>query len=333
MTENKFQIVITDYITDPDQVEMQILGDLADVIAAQAQCESDLAGLVEQADALLVYHYLSVTEQTISQLEKCRLIVRCGVGYDNVDVKAARRRGIPVANVPDYGTEEVADSAIGLTLSLTRGITVLDRRMREGRGAWTPTEAGALRRLRDRLFGIIGFGRIGKATALRAKALGMEVVFYDPYVPDGTDKSLGVRRIESLDELLQSAHVVSLHCPHSHETHQLINEQTLDRMQPGAYLVNTARGACVELNAVLAALTSGHLAGAALDVLPQEPPDVDEALIRAWRDSEHPASDRLLVQPHAAFYSVEGLLDMRVKACQNVRRVLEGHPPRNIVND
>ena len=209
---------------------------------------------------------------------------------------------------------------------------MLDRRMREVRGAWTPTEAGALRRLRGRVFGIIGFGRIGKATALRAKALGLEVIFYDPYVPDGTDKSLGVRRIETLDELLSQSHIVSLHCLHSEETHELINRATLGKMQDATYLVNTARGACVNLNDVLASISSGRLAGAALDVLPQEPPDVNEALIQAWRDSDHPASDRLIVQPHAAFYSVEGLRDMRVKACQNVRRVFEGHPARNIVN-
>jgi D-3-phosphoglycerate dehydrogenase/C-terminal binding protein len=330
--KKRFRVVITDYITDPETVETLMLGDVAEVVAANASNEKDLAGVVEQADTLLVYHYVHLTEQTISRLARCQLIVRCGVGYDNVDTQAARARGIPVANVPDYGTEEVADSAIGLTLSLTRGIALLDRRMREERGAWTPTEAGALRRLRGREFGIIGFGRIGKATALRAKALGMDVVFYDPYVPDGTDKSLGVRRTETLDELLQTAHIISLHCLHSAETHKLINHRTLSQMQPGAYLINTARGACVELDDVLDALTSGHLAGVALDVLPQEPPDVNEALIRAWRDSTHPASDRLIVQPHAAFYSVEGLLDMRVKACENVRRVLEGHPPRNIIN-
>jgi D-3-phosphoglycerate dehydrogenase/C-terminal binding protein len=328
----RFRVVITDYITDPEQVETGILGDLAEIVAANASSEADLAGHVEEADALLVYHYLTVTERTINKLARCQLIVRCGVGYDNIDVVAARRRGIPVANVPDYGTEEVADSAIGLMLSLTRGITLLDRRMREQRGEWTPAEAGGLRRLRDRVFGIIGFGRIGKAAALRAKALGMHVLFYDPYVPDGTDKSIGVCRVESLDQLLAEAHVVSLHCLHSDETHQIINRQTLSQMQPGAYLVNTARGACVHLDDTLAALSSGHLAGVALDVLPQEPPDMDEALIHAWRDSSHPASDRLIVQPHAAFYSVEGLRDMRTKACHNVRRVLEGHPPRNIVN-
>jgi D-3-phosphoglycerate dehydrogenase/C-terminal binding protein len=328
----RFRVVITDYITDPEAVETVILGDLAEVVAANASSEDELAGIVEQADTLLVYHYLQLTEQTINRLARCRLIVRCGVGYDNVDIQAARARGIPVANVPDYGTEEVADSAIGLTLSLTRGIMLLDRRMREQRGAWTPTEAGALRRLRGRVFGIIGFGRIGKATALRAKALGLDVIFYDPYVPDGTDKALGVRRTETLELLLQAAHIVSLHCLHSAETHKLIDHKTLSQMQPGAYLINTARGACVALDDVLEALSSGHLAGVALDVLPQEPPDVHEALIRAWRDSSHPASDRLIVQPHAAFYSVEGLLDMRTKACENARRVLEGRPPRNIVN-
>ncbi len=244
MTDNRFHVVITDYITDPAGVEQSILGDLAHVTAVEAQCESDLAGRIEQADAVMVYHYIRLTEPTINRLQNCKVMVRCGVGYDNVDVEAARRRGIPVANVPDYGTEEVADSAIGLMLAMTRGIMLLDRRMRSARGAWTPTEAGPVRRLRGRVFGIVGLGRIGKGTALRAKALGMDVIFHDPYVPDGTDKSLGVRRVESLDELLECAHVLSLHCPHTSETHQLINPKTLARLNPGSFLVNTARSVC-----------------------------------------------------------------------------------------
>ena len=204
--------------------------------------------------------------------------------------------------------------------------------MREGRGEWSPTEAGPLRRLRGSVFGIVGLGRIGKATALRAKALGMDVVFYDPYIPDGTDKSLGVRRVETLGELLGGSRVVSLHCPLTDETHHMINRQTLAQMPAGSYLVNTARGAVVDASAVLETLTAGHLGGAALDVLETEPPDQDDPLIVAWRDPTHPACDRLIINPHAAFYSLDGLLDMRVKGAQNIRRVLQGEPPRNVVN-
>jgi D-3-phosphoglycerate dehydrogenase/C-terminal binding protein len=324
-------VVITDYIRDPVE-ETRILADMADVIAANAKAETDLWGVVEDADALMVYHFVEVTEPLLARLQRCRLIVRCGVGYDNVDLQAARNRGVPVANVPDYGTEEVADSAIGLMLCLTRGIAMLERRTRDCRASWDPLEAGPLRRLRGRVFGIVGLGRIGKATALRAKALGMDVVFYDPYLPDGTDKSLGVRRVETLDELLACSNVLSMHCPLSDETHHLISRDTLARLPAGAYLINTSRGGVVNSHEVLESITDGHLAGAALDVLEAEPPACDDPLILAWRDTQHPAHDRLILTPHAAFYSVEGLLDMRIKGSRNVRRVLQGQPPRNVVN-
>jgi D-3-phosphoglycerate dehydrogenase/C-terminal binding protein len=287
---------------------------------------------VEDAAALMIYHTIGLTERTIRQLRKCRLIVRCGVGYDNVDIAAARRHGIPVANVPDYGTEEVADSAIGLALSLTRGIHLSTSRLRPPGADWTWTHVRPRHRLRGRGFGVVGLGRIGTAAALRAKALGMDVLFYDPYVPDGRDRALGIRRVESLAELLGQSYVVSLHCPLTEETRHLINRQTVSQMAPGSYLVNTARGAVVDPLAVLDAVTAGHLAGAALDVLEEEPPAEDHPLIVAWRDPDHPAYDRIILNAHSAFYSEEGLVDMRIKGSENCRRVLLGQPPRNVVN-
>jgi D-3-phosphoglycerate dehydrogenase/C-terminal binding protein len=234
--------------------------------------------------------------------------------------------------VPDYGTEEVADSAIGLALSLTRGLHFLASRMSESRGPWLYTEGRPLYRLRGRGFGVVGLGRIGTAAALRAKALGMDVLFHDPYVPDGRDKSLGVRRVETLAELLAQSYVVSLHCPLTPETRHLINREALARMPAGSYLVNTSRGAVADPLAVLDAVTRGHLAGAALDVLEDEPPPDDHPLLVAWRDPSHPAHDRIILTPHVAFYSEEGLLDIRIKGSENCRRVLLGQPPRNVVN-
>lgn len=328
----RFQVAITDFITGTLDREEQILGDLADVSALNAMHEDELAGRIEDADAIMMYHFIRITEKTIARLKRCRLIVRCGVGFDNVDRAAARTRGIPVANVPDYGTEEVADSAIGLTLSLARGSHFLNSRLRNRRGEWTYAQAGGIARLRGRVFGVVGLGRIGTAAALRAKALGMQVVFHDPYLPDGVDKALGVTRAETLDELLPQAHVVSLHCPATEETRHLMNDRTIGCMRPGAFLVNTARGAVVDPLAVLRAIEAGRLGGAGLDVLEQEPPDDEHPLIVAWRNPDHPAHDRVIINPHSAFYSDEGLLDMRIKGSQNCRRVLLGQPPRNVVN-
>lgn len=328
----KPQVIITDFIQEPLNYEREILGDIADVTALNALREPDLEGRIEDADVVVLYHQLSLSRKTIERLHKCRFIVRGGVGFDNVDRAVARERGIDVANVPDYGTEDVADSAIAMTMTLTRGVHLLNSRLRREQGPWHYSQAVPVHRLRGRVFGLIGIGSIGTAAALRAKALGMDVVFYDPYIAQGWDKALGVRSADSLEELLCQADVVSLHCPLGDGTRGLINAQTLALMKPGGYLINTARGGIVDTHAVLAALTTGHLAGAGLDVLPLEPPDADDPLLRAWRDPAHPAHDRLILNPHSAFYTEEGLADMRIKSSRNVRRVLLGEKPWNVVN-
>ncbi len=326
------KVVITDFLGEPLDQERTILGDLAEVTALNAVSEDDLVGRIEDADAVMMYHFLRISRKTIDRLQRCKLIVRCGAGVDNVDHAFAATRGIPVANVPDYGTEEVADSAIGLALALARGFHQLNSRLRAGRGEWSYTLAAPVMRLRGRVFGIVGIGRIGTAAALRAKALGMDVAFYDPYAPEGRDKSLGVRRVESLDELLAQSHVLSFHCPLTPETKHMLNRGNISRLPKGSFVVNTARGAVVDPLAVLDALTANHLVGVALDVLETEPPDENDSLLKAWRDPNHPVHDRLILNPHAAFYCEEGLLDMRVKGSQNVRRALLGQSLRNVVN-
>lgn len=331
----KAKLVITDFITGDATPELGVLGDMATVEALDAYGEADLVGRIEDADAIMLYHNLSLTRRTIERLTRCKLIVRCGVGCDNVDHAFARSRGIPVANVPDYGTEEVADSAIGLTLALTRGIHLLNSRLRQApdrRGPWMYTQAAPLHRLRGRVFAIVGLGRIGTATALRARALGMDVCFYDPYQPDGIDKALGVRRVESLEALLGEAFVLSLHCPLTPQTQHLIDAAAMERMPRGSFLINTARGAVVDTAAVPAAIASGRLAGAGIDVLESEPPRADDALVNAWLDPAHPAHHRVIINPHAAFYSHEGLMDMRIKGAEACRRALLGLPLRNVVN-
>lgn len=326
------KVVITDFLTAAPDVESRVLAGVADVEAINARSEDDLLGRVEDADAIMMYHTVTISRRLIERLTQCRLIVRCGVGFDNVDFACARERGIPVANVPDYGTEEVADSAIGLMLALTRGIVLLNGLLRDPSVTWTHLHAAPLTRLRGRRLAIVGLGRIGTATARRGMALGMDVAFLDPYKPDGYDKALGVRRCESLEELLEAAYVVSLHCPLTAETRHLINARTLALLPMGSYLVNTARGAVVDTAAVPDAIASGRLAGAGIDVLEREPAATDDALVRAWRDPSHPAHHRVILNPHVAFYSEQGLEDMRVKGAEACRRALLGLPLRNVVN-
>ena len=185
------KVVITDFIADDLLPEREALAGLATVEALDTFSEDGLVGRIEDAAAVMMYHNLAVTRRTIERLGHCRLIVRCGVGIDNVDHAFARTRGIAVANVPDYGTEEVADSAIGMMLALTRGINQFNTRLRERPDPWMYHVVAPLRRLRGRTFAIVGLGRIGIAAALRAKALGMDVAFYDPHRQDGFDKTLG----------------------------------------------------------------------------------------------------------------------------------------------
>jgi D-3-phosphoglycerate dehydrogenase/C-terminal binding protein len=326
------RVVIADFQHGSLEVEQSILGELATVESLDVTSEDQMWGRVEDADALMVYHTIRVTRATIERLTRCRLIVRCGVGYDNVDYAYARSRGIAVANVPDYGTEEVADSAIGLMLALTRGIAFQNTFLRPADAKWRYEHVAPLHRLRGHVFAVLGLGRIGTAAAVRAQALGMDVAFYDPYKADGYDKALGVRRVESLPELLGQAFVLSCHCPLSAETNHLIDAVAIEQMPRGSYLINTARGGIVDVAAIPAAVASGRLAGAGIDVLPHEPPPDDHPLLVAWRDPTHPAHTRVILNAHNAFYSVEGLRDMRVKGAEACRRMLLGQPLRNVVN-
>jgi C-terminal binding protein len=327
-----FRVVVTDFVSDDMALEAAVLGDIATVTALNAKTAADLVGQIESADAVMAFHTLNWTAELLKHLKACKLLVRVGVGYDNVDGHAARALGIPLANVPDYGTAEIADTAIGLMLALTRGISLLNNRLQRGIEPWKHTQAAPLHRLRGRTMGFVGLGRIGQTAALRAKAFDLNVVYYDPYCPDGADKAFGITRCESLDELLVQSHIVSLHCPLTSETHHMIDAAAIARMPQGSYLVNTARGAVIDIDAIAPAIRSGQLAGAGLDVLPQEPPAMDHPLLMAWQDPVDPCYDRVILTPHAAFYSVAGLRDMRTKAAQACRRALTGMPLRNVVN-
>ncbi len=325
-------VVVTDLIPEPLECERRVLNGHAEVVALNIQHQAELAGQLDDADAVMIYHYLRLGRDEIERLRRCKVIVRPGVGYDNIDIAAARERGIPVCNVPDYGTEEVADSALAMALSLARGTHFLNSRLRRGVGAWNVDQAVPIERLRGRVFGIVGCGRIGAAAALRAKAFGFDVVIYDPPLRDGVEKTLGVRRVESLEALLRQSHILSLHCPLTPQTRGMIGAAELALLPAGAIVVNTARGGVADTAAVVAALANGHLTGAGIDVLEHEPPPEDSPVLRAWRDPHHPAHDRLLLNPHTAFYCEQGSEEFRTKGSLEVLRALHGQPLRNRVN-
>lgn len=250
-----------------------------------------------------------------------------GVGYDRLDRPALAAANITVCNVPDYGTAEIADHALALTLSLRRGILLHhDAQRASPPAAWTYIASPLVARLQESTFCILGLGRIGTAVALRAKAFGFKVLFFDPYLPNGVDKALGIERTKDVRELFRRANVLSLHAPCTRETRGMVGYQLLSLLPPGAVLVNTARGEIVDLDGVERCLREGILAGAGLDVLPEEPiPSEEErvhSLIKAYRNKEAWLEGKLVITCHTAYYSPESWVDIRVKSAQTMRDVL-----------
>jgi C-terminal binding protein len=316
----KLKVLIADFL-DETSIESAVLGDIAEIVIAGAKDEIELAHHLSDTDAILLFHDISILgEYSFSRAPNCRCVVRAGVGYNNIDLDAATRHGVIVCNVPDYGTEEVADHAIMFLLALARRLVNSHNAIRQGN--WDYKTALGAPRLRGKTFGVIGCGRIGTATALRAKALGLDVVFFDPYLRQGMDKALGIRRVYRLEELLEQSHFVSLHCYLDQSNRHMINTRSLSHIRPGAILINTARGALVDERSLLEALDTGRVSAAGLDVLEREPIDNDR--LRA-----HP---HVLLTPHTAFYSVEGYTELRTKTAEEARRILLGEPPRNPVN-
>ncbi|MGA7414281.1 MAG: C-terminal binding protein [Bryobacteraceae bacterium] len=301
-------------------IEAEVLKGIADVTLVRTADESVLPDSVCDADAVIISHFPQISAAALRRFRRLRILVRNGVGFDNVDIVAARELGIAVCNVPDYGTEEVADHTLALTLALQRNVFPALQDVRKGAWQWRIAESS--RRLRGQRFGIVGAGRIGTATALRAKAFGFVVQFFDPYVPSGYEKALGVDRCRSLNDLLSTSEVVSLHCPLSDETRSLIGRVELEQMKRGSFLINTARGPVIREHDLLAALRSGHLAGVALDVVEREPA-FDAQLL------EFP---NCLLTPHIAFYSQQAIVDMRTSSARNIADTLRGGSPINVVN-
>jgi D-3-phosphoglycerate dehydrogenase / 2-oxoglutarate reductase len=308
------RVVVADPGFRVDRVRKLLDGHELDVVSGGEPWEGD------DVVALLIGTDVRVTPEDLARLPALKIVATCSVGYDHVDHEEAERRGVWVCNVPDYCIEEVADHSLALLLGLLRGIVALDRSVRGG--AWDSAAAGELRRIRGTRLGVVGFGRTGRALAERASALGFDVWATDPAVPQETIAAAGAKAA-SLEELLESCAAFSLNLPLTPETKGLIGAEELARMPRGSVLVDTARAELVDLDALLGALESGHLAGAALDVLPSEPPTLERPA---------PTAPRLVVTPHAAWYSAEAEEAVYRRPVLSVRDVLEGRDPEGAVN-
>lgn len=286
-----------------------------------------------EAEGLLVLGQW-VKAEDLARFPRLRVVVRMGVGYDRIDRAACAARNIMVCNVPDYGTMEVAEQAVVSALALRRGLFLYHETQRATPpAAWRFIDAGKLvRRTEVQTFGIIGLGRIGTAAALRAKAFGFRVVFYDPHRPNGSDRALGIARARTLEELLAQSDVLSVHAPLTPETNGMLGVEQLALLPDGAVVVNTARGPIIDLAALETLLREGRIAGAALDVLPVEPPvEPIPDLLRAYRAREPWLEGRLLITPHSAFQTPQSWDDIRRKSAETMAAALLSNAPQNVI--
>lgn len=327
----KWKVVISDRLKPPADIEQEVLGKNAKIVILQAKKEEQILKEVEDADALLVWHEIKITKKSLSRMKKCKIIVRVGVGFDNVDIAYAGKRKIYVCNVPDYGTSDVADHTFALILAIYRNMEELLLRSRRGKSGWS-WEGILNKRLTHETIGIVGLGRIGTAVALRAKVFGIRVIFYDPYVPRGIEKSLNLERKDNLYELLGESDIVSLHVPLTEETKDMADRKFFISLKIGAVIINTARGAIIDFQELYKAMKKDIVWAAGIDVLPFEPPNEEDLLIKAWKNKENWIRNRLLITPHCAFYSQQAYVEMRKKAAEEVKRVLKGELPYNCVN-
>ena len=316
----------------PDDVEeRRIFGADTHVIMRDAGSLADLSDAdCEAADGLMIFRFW-VSEADFARFPKLRAVVRMGVGYDRIDRAVAARRGVTVCNVPDYGTTEVADHAIALAVTLSRGLILHHEAQRMAGAKWEVIKDPAIRRFSRTTFGIIGLGRIGTAVALRAKALGFRVVFYDPYLPNGAELAIGVERARDLPALLSQAQVLSIHTPLTSGTRGLLGAAEFAALPRGAVVVNTGRGGTMDFDALEAALRSGQVAAAGLDVMDVEPPvEPVHSLLRAYRERDPALLGRLIVTPHSAFWTPDAEWDIRIKSAQTMAAAL-GNNPVNVI--
>ncbi|MFI5057336.1 MAG: C-terminal binding protein [Candidatus Acidiferrales bacterium] len=301
---------------DPARAVLEKIG--GELRLSQDSTPEAILRVAADADALLVT-YAKITAEMIRQMKRCRVISRFGIGVDNVDIAAATNAGMVVTKVPDYCIDEVSDHAMAMLLALVRKIPYANSLVHAGR--WEMPAVVPIHRLRGSVLGLVGFGRIPQLVAPKAQAFGIKVIAFDPYIPLEVMRRAGVEKVE-FDELLKKSDYISIHSPLVPETRHLFNADVIRKMKPTAYLVNTARGPIVDEAALAHALDAEQIAGAALDVLSQEPPAGSPLFGR----------NNVILTPHTSFYSVESLVELQVKAAEEVVRVLTKQPPRNPVN-
>lgn len=326
-----YKIGITDYVHPPYDVEQSAFPEAEFVFLDEEDEGKFKVDVLGELAGLIVWHG-NISKLTAQHLKKGKIVVRYGVGYDQIEISSLTKANILFCNTPDYGTEEVADTACGMILNMQRKISSYDFACRNFQSGWQEHVQLPIKRTNKRTLGILGVGRIGTAVINRMKPFGCRIIGYDPYQPSGHEKAVGYHRVGTLDELLAESDILSIHCPLTDETRGMINRHSLSSLKKGAILINTSRGGVIsDLACIEEVLRSGHLASAALDVLPDEPPSPTEPLIQAWKNHESWLQGRLLINPHTSYYSDDALYEMRYKAAETARMFLVSGIIRNRV--
>lgn len=313
------RVVLTDYAYDTIQPFADVYRAAGiEFLPLQCKTTAEIMEATEDADAVMT-HYARIDRQVIENLRHCRIIIRSAVGVENIDVAAAARRGIPVANVPDYCIEEVSDYTILLILSCAKRFRLLDRSVQAG--IWDYAVSKPADTIHGKTLGLVGCGNIARAVARKARAFDMEVIGCDPYLPVEAAAAAGIRLI-SQEEVLAQSDYLSLHAPLTEGTRHLINRDTLRQVKLGACLINTARGPLADEDALREALLEGRLSAAALDVLEEEPICKDHPLL---------GMDQVILTPHCAWYSETAMRTLLTSAAEEVVRALRGEPLRHPV--
>ena len=318
----KFRVAMIDYDYDSlEHFEKTLAQFNARLDAQHSKDIEDATQFARDADGVIIQKLGPVDDKFMSALKKCRVLGRTGIGTDPIDVAAATKHAMFVVNVPSYCEDEVSDHAMALLLSLARRTALYDRSVRRGR--WDFNAGRPVFRLRGQTLGLIGFGKIPRLIVPKAKGFGMEIISSDPYVKPEEMAKHGVRRV-TLDELLEQSDFVSVHAPLIPATRGMIGAMQFARMKKSAFIINTSRGPVIDEPALIAALRAKQIAGAALDVLSEEPPRPDSPLC---------AMENVVLTPHAGYYSEQSLVDLHVKVARNVGLVLNGRrPPEGLVN-
>ncbi|MEE8884972.1 MAG: C-terminal binding protein [Eubacteriales bacterium] len=314
------KVVITDYEYDNIDNEKKIIAEAGfDLYAYQCNSEDELIEKCRDADGVIV-QYCEITARVIDAMEHCRIIIKYGIGVNNIDSAAATRKGIYVCNVPDYGVDEVSNHAITMIMMLSKKMIRITNSLRAGTWGYQCVEP--LYRFRNKTLGLVGFGRIPRMVAEKMKNFGLEIVAYDPYVPEKAAQDLGVKLVD-FDTLVKMSDYISVHCPLTDDTTHLFNRGVFQKMKNTACIVNTARGPIVDQEDLIEALKNGEIAGAGLDVYEKEPITKDNPLLQM---------DNVICTPHCAWYSEDAIVAVQSGAAKEVVNVLQGNMPWHAVN-